>query len=163
MVDKHVLTHTLKEVVITPSHASRTESAEFRQTKKRLQDDGHYKCWVCDSTDNLQVHHFVLEWSLESIGDFDKVKEVCETFDIYGYGRLLRNVLITSVDDIRQMMVLCQRHHTGVDHENGGSGTGIHEMSMPVWMIQKVAKDGVDAVPQSGETLQQAESTVEEV
>ncbi|UOF90748.1 hypothetical protein LSG31_00250 [Fodinisporobacter ferrooxydans] len=90
------------------------------------------------------------------------MKDFVETFDVYGYGRLLKNQPITSVDDIRNMMVLCQEHHTGVDHENGGSGTGIHELTFPVWLIQKLAKRGVDAVPQSGETLQQATETVRE-
>lgn len=161
-VKEHVIKRTLKEVVIVPDHVNRTESAEFRKTKQRLKEDGHYKCWVCGSTKNLQVHHVGLEWGLDHIGDFDKLKEFLETFDVYGYGRLLKNQPIKSVDDVRNMMVLCQEHHTGVDHENGGSGTGIHEITFPIWLIQKLAKEGVDAVPQAGETLEEAEETVRE-
>jgi hypothetical protein len=67
---------------------------------------------------------------------------------------------MTSPDDVRNMLVLCQEHHTGVDHEN--SGTGIHQITFPVWLIQKLAKTGIDAVPQSGETLEQAEQTLKE-
>lgn len=33
----------LTEVVITPEHADRTESAEFRHDKERLKADGHFK------------------------------------------------------------------------------------------------------------------------
>ncbi|UOF88863.1 hypothetical protein LSG31_13025 [Fodinisporobacter ferrooxydans] len=159
-VQEHVMTRTLKEIVIVPDHVNRTESAEFRKSKERLKADGHYRCWVCGSTENLQVHHVGLEWSLANVGDFDKLKEFVETFDVYGYGRLLKNQPITSVDDVRNCMTLCQEHHTGVDHESGGSGTGIHEITFPVWLIQKLAKQGVHAVPQAGETLRQAEATV---
>lgn len=159
-VKEHVINRTLHETVITPEHVKRTESAEFRRTKHRLREDGHYHCWVCGTTDDLQVHHVGLEWSLAEIGDFDVLKEFVETFDVYGYGKLLKNKPITSVDDIRNTMVLCQHHHTGVDHENGGSGTGIHEITFPVFLIQKLAKKGVHAIPQSGETLKDAEDTV---
>jgi len=159
-VKEHVMTRTLKEVVITPDHAQRTESAEFRKTKERLKDDGHFKCWVCGSTDNLQVHHFGIEWSLAYVADWDKVKAFVEEWDPYGYGRLLKNQPLTSADDVRNMLVLCQEHHTGVDHADGGSGTGIHEMSFPVWIIQKLAVVGADVVPQTGETVDQAEQEV---
>jgi hypothetical protein len=155
MADKHIVaahaeTRTLHEMVITPDHVKRHESEEFRRTKQRLKEDGHYKCWVCGSTENLQVHHYGLEWSLGNIGDFDALKEFVETFDVYGYGRLLRNQPITSVDDIRNAMVLCQKHHTGVDHANGGTGTGIHEMTFPIWIAQKLCIE--NPVPQEGET-----------
>lgn len=156
----HAMTRNLKEIVITPDHVKRSESAEFRAAKKRLKEDGHYSCWVCGSTENLQLHHYGGEWSLANVIDLDKLKEYCETFDVYGYGRLLKNQPMKSVDDIRNMMWLCQEHHTGVDHEDGGYGTGIHEISFPVWLSQKLAKDGVDIVPQSGETLELAEQTV---
>ncbi len=154
-VEAHIQKCQLTEVVITPEHADRTESAEFRQAKARLKADGHFKCWVCGTTEDLQVHHFGLEWSLENIADFDKLKQFVEEWDPYGYGRLLRNQPITSADDVRNMLVLCQAHHTGVDHEDGNSGTGIHDLTFPVFVIQKLAKTGEDPVPQDGETSQE--------
>ncbi len=154
-VEAHVQKRQLTEIIITPEHVDRTESAEFRQAKARLKTDGHFKCWVCDSTENLQVHHFGAEWSLENVTDFDKLKAFCEEWDPYGYGRLLRNQLMTTVDDVRNMLVLCQEHHTGVDHADNNSGTGIHSLTFPVWVIQKLAKDGEDPVPQDGETSQE--------
>lgn len=155
MIQVHEQKRTLTEIVITPEHTERTESAEFRHTKERLKTDGHFQCWVCGSTENLQVHHFGAEWSLEGVTDFAKLKEFCEEWDPYGYGRLLRNQPITSADDVRNMLVLCQSHHTGVDHADGNSGTGIHSLSFPVWVIQKLAKDGCDPVPQQGESAEQ--------
>lgn len=63
-VQSHIITRHLTEVVITPEHADRTESVEFRHSKARLKADGHFKCYVCGSTEHLQVHHFGCEWSL---------------------------------------------------------------------------------------------------
>ena len=152
-VREHLEKHTLREVVITPSHVRRTESEAFRRNKQRLREDGHYQCWVCGSTENLQVHHFGIEWSLSNIADWEKVKAFCEEWDPYGYGRLLHNQAITSPDDIRNLLVLCQEHHTGVDHADGGSGTGIHDLTFPVWVVQKLAKTADGPVPQAGQTV----------
>ncbi|WP_407308121.1 hypothetical protein [Desulfosporosinus sp. SB140] len=47
------------------------------------------------------------------------------------------------------MLVLCQHHHTGGSKD--GTANGIHEITFPVWVIQKLAKQGEDPVPQEGE------------
>jgi hypothetical protein len=151
LIKAHEIKRNLTEVIIDPSHVERTESAEFRHNKERLKTDGHYRCWVCGSTDNLQVHHMA-EWMFANVVDFDKLKEFVEEWDVYGYGRLLKNKPLTTVDDLRALIVLCQRHHTGVDHIDGNSGIGIHNMTFPAWLIQKLAKTDEDPVPQDGET-----------
>ena len=81
MTEAHEILRHLIEVIITPEHAERTEPAEFRRSKERLKADGHDKCWVCGTTENLQVHHFGCEWSLENICDFAKLKAFCEEWD----------------------------------------------------------------------------------
>jgi hypothetical protein len=158
----HVESRTIKDFVIDPDHHERTESEEFRATKKRLKEDGHYHCYICGSTENLQVHHRALEYMFTNVADFDKVKEFCEEWDIYGYGKLLKNKPFVSQDDIRNQMVLCQKHHTGEDHENGNTGTGIHSLTFSSWIIQKLCKDGANPVPQSGETGEVAMERVRE-
>lgn len=158
-VPAHEIVRRLREVVITPEHAEREESEEFRRAKERLKADGHWRCWVCGSTENLQAHHYGCEWSLWEACDPAKLKAFLEEWDPYGYGRLLRRKLIESPDDIRNLLVLCQEHHTGgaVD----GAANGIHEITFPVWIIQRLAKDGLDPVPQDseppGEVLRQLE------
>lgn len=145
-VKEHKAIRHLTEIVIYPDHAKREESEEFKRNKERLKEDGHYKCWVCGSTKNLQVHHFGCEWALANDCDFTKLKEFCEEFDPYGYGKLLRNKPITSVDDIRNLLVLCEEHHLGGTED--GVANGIHNISFPIFIIQKLAKEGTDPVPE---------------
>jgi hypothetical protein len=149
----------MTEIVITPSHGER-DTASFRRSVRRLKEDGHYQCFVSGKTDKLQVHH-IAEFSLEHCVDFDKLKAFLLKFDPYGYSKLLVNNPIISIDDVRNMIVLDQEHHTGVDHEDGGSGIGIHETSFPVWVIQVVAKDGFNPVPQRGETIETVKERID--
>ena len=143
--------------MIVPEHAERAESPEFRAAVKRLKEDGHYVCWISGRKDgelrpdgtktDLQVHHLFMEFCLAADCDFDKLKAMCEEWDIYGYGRLLRNTSITSIDDLRQMMVLDQPFHTG----GGGDGVanGIHFIPFPYWMPQKVCRTGTNPIPEN--------------
>ncbi|MCM3272623.1 hypothetical protein [Paenibacillus elgii] len=153
MIPVHVEKRTLKDYVIDPEHADREESTEFRQSKRRLKEDGHYQCYICGTQTELQVHHRV-EYMFSNIADFQKVKEFCEEWDIYGYGKLLKNNPITSIDDIRNMMVLCQDHHTGTSDEVNG-GTGIHNLTFSSWIMQKLALPGCNPIPQDGESFEE--------
>lgn len=150
-VTEHAQTRTLHTVSVDPDHAHRRNTKAFRAAKRRLKADGHMQCDVCGTTKRLEVHHR-LEWHWEHIMDFDKVKAWCERNDIYGYGHLLRNVPVTTCDDVRVMRVLCRAHHTGVDHQTQ-TGIGIHETDGPTFEIQCVALDGAIPVPQKGETV----------
>jgi hypothetical protein len=153
---EHTESRTVHDIAVDPDHEQRTESAEFRDAKKRLHADGHMHCYVCGTESNLQVHHRACEYMFADVVDYAKLKEFVEEWDIYGYGKLLRHKPITSPDDVRNQMVLCQEHHTGVDHADGGGGTGIHYLPFPEWIMQKLALDGADPVPQAGETLSHA-------
>ena len=149
---------TLHVSLIDPDHGARNEAPQsaFEAAKRRLKDDGHYQCYVpgCSATD-LQVHHFLCEWSEANDADFVKVKALAERFDPYGYGKLYAHRPIESPDDIRNMMVLCQAHHTGVNHITN-TGIGIHYTSAPAFFAQLCALDGANPVPQKGETEEQA-------
>ncbi len=144
-VKAHKTIRHLEEVVITPEHVKRKESKEFRASKRRLKQDGHYHCYVCGNEKKLQVHHYGAEWSLENNVDFGKLKEFVEEWDVYGYGRLLNKQPIETVDDIRNMMVLCQEHHTGGTKD--GSANGIHNITFPAWISQKLDKIVNTSVP----------------
>ncbi len=160
-VQEHDESITIKGVVVTPAHPQRgSESEEFRRNVERLKVDGHYRCFLCGGSDDLETHHYGCEWSLAELCDFDELKAFLLQNDIYGYSRLLVNLSISSVDDIRNLMVLCQGHHTGVDHTDGGTGTGIHNTPHPLWIIQRTAKRGLDPVPQEGQTIADVETAI---
>lgn len=140
MVTAHEIKRTLTEVVIDPSHVERKESSEFRKSKARLKKDGHFHCYICGATEEMQVHHMA-EYCFETIVDFAKLKEFCEEFDPYGYGRLLRNNPMTSIDEVRNCLCLCRTHHVE-------KLTGIHESTFPIFIIQKLCRADADPVPQ---------------
>jgi hypothetical protein len=144
-VAAHKTVRSLLEVVNYPEHDERTESKMFKETKKRLKKDGHYQCYVCGSAEKLQVHHYGGEWALENDVDYDLLKVFLEEWDVYGYGKLLKNNPITSVDDVRNAMVLCQEHHTGGSSD--GAANGIHNITFPAWISQKISKKGSEPVP----------------
>lgn len=150
---KHIIERHIIDGAIDPNEAERHESPMFRQAKKRLKEDGHYRCWICGTTANIQIHHYGAEWMYASLVNFDALKDFCETWDVYGYGRLLRQQPINTVDDIRNLMALCAGHHEEVDREDGGTGTGIHNLTFSTWLIQNVARPGLNPVPQKGETF----------
>lgn len=162
ITEAHVEQRTLHDFAIDPDHHNRSESPEFATSKERLKEDGHHVCYICGTDQNIQVHHRGGEYMFDRIVDYDKLKEFCEEWDIYGYGKLLKKKPITSVDDIRNQMCLCQAHHTGVDHEDGGGGTGAHSLTFSSWIMQKLCLPGANPVPQKGETFDQAMARVKQ-
>ena len=87
-----------------------------------------------------------MEWCLENVCDFDKLKQFCEDFDPYGYGKLLKNIPITTVDDIRNCLVLCNEHHNSGDKD--GVANGIHNITFPTWIPQKLVIKNEETVPE---------------
>jgi hypothetical protein len=152
IIEKHAETRNLTEVVVIPAHTERVESKEFKNTKKKLRQDGNYKCWICKATENLEVHHFGAPWAMANDVDFDKLKDLLIHFDIYGYSKKLADKPIETVDDIRNVIVLCKEHHN--DGRTDGVANGIHNISFPAWIMQKVKKDNVEPVPINKEALQ---------
>lgn len=137
---QHREQHEIEEIIIYPEHAKRKESEEFKQSKRRLKKEGHYECWICGCTTNLQCHHFGCEWALWNDCDPKKLQEFLLLFDIYGYSKLMKDEPITSPDDIRNQMVLCEQHHVK-------KITGIHECTFSIWQSQKWFS-GYDPVPE---------------
>ena len=122
---------TIEEIEVVPGHQPRTESALFRANKKRLVDDGHGTCWVCGSAENIQTHHYGIEWALWNDVDPEKLREFLLEWDVYGYSKVLKAQPITDPDDIRNLVNLCEVHHIA-------KFTGIHLMTFPLWISQKV-------------------------
>jgi hypothetical protein len=121
MVNKIVPAHTdirrLIEVDHYEAHEKRTESAEFRRIKKELHEAG-VGCWIgngrCEG--GLEIHHNIIEYSAITEVDINKVRAEHPDFK--------------DVDCKEQMLVLCEKHHRG-------KGFGIHDMTYPIWQLQK--------------------------
>lgn len=118
-----------------PEHAQRTESAEFAANKRQLVTKLDTPCFSCGSKEKREVHHFITEWALAQIADWDKVFKLVHHFDIYGFAAQLGDKPITSPDDIRNLVVVCEKCHRG-------AGLGIHLVPFPDWIGQVMAKDG---------------------
>ena len=109
----------------------RTESLLYRANKARLYAEGHGVCFICGKKEDLQVHHMMCPYAKQREVDYQKLKQTCESFDVYGYSAAMLDVPMTSVDDIRNLIVLCQSHHKRADH-------GIHNIPFADWLMQKV-------------------------
>ncbi|HEX9078100.1 MAG TPA: hypothetical protein VF795_00850 [Desulfuromonadaceae bacterium] len=155
-VAEHVETINLKVVEIVPGHPDRKATPEFNRSVAKLRADGHDCCWLCGSKEKLQVHHFIGEDCEAGVIDLAKAEAKALCLDPYGYNRASDHAPFDSVDDYRNMMVLCQAHHTGVN-ATAGNPTGIHNTPFPEWILQGVCRDGEDPIPQAGETVEAAE------
>lgn len=145
IVDSHIEKETNTEYAIYPKHIERRESALFSKSKDKLKKDGKYGCFICGCNHDLEVHH-VFEWAFAESLDFQKIKNTLMFFDFYGYSNKMKEEKFESIDDIRNLLVLCKNHHRD-------ELCGIHEITFPLWISQRVTKDGVLTVPQSEKDL----------
>lgn len=148
-VPAHQITRHLIETVNDPAHAERTESPEFRAAKGRLLQDGHHQCWICGTTQQIQIHHYGAEWMFAPVVDFAKLQAFLLEWDVYGYSRLLQHQPLTSVDDVRNCMALCREHHLSGPAD--GAANGIHDISFPAWISQKWVRAGAETVPEEAD------------
>jgi hypothetical protein len=75
---------------------------------------------------------------------------MCEIFDPYGYGEKMKNIPITSVDDIRNLLVLSRKYH---EEEI----TGIHNTTFSAWISQFIVKNNEEIVPQDRNKIESIE------
>lgn len=123
IVKAHSEVKTLIEVAHYEDHEERTESPEFRKTKKILHAK-NAKCFIgngkCEG--DVEIHHNIIEYSASTEVDWEKVKKDFPN--------------VTSIDDLDQMLPLCTKHHRK-------PGFGIHNMEYPLWILQKYMKADV--------------------
>ena len=131
----HEESRTIHEFIEYPAHEDRTESSEFRANKRRLVRQLDIGCWICGGKESREVHH-IHEWSLWNALDPDKVLDSLHAFDPYGYTHAGGDKPIESPDDLRNLVVICEKHHRGVN-------TGVHDLTMPIWFPQRAVKAGV--------------------
>lgn len=131
----HEEDRTIHEFIEYPDHEKRTESQLFRSNKRKLVKQLGVRCWVCASDEKLEVHH-IHEWSLWEALDQEKVLDTLHAFDPYGYTHTGGDKPIESPDDIRNLVVLCEPCHRGVNK-------GVHELTMPIFLPRRSVKKGL--------------------
>jgi len=138
-----------------PAHNDRRESTLFKNNKKFIRDQCGAPCWVCGSKLDREVHH-VFEWAFWNALDPRKVTNVLNAIEFYDEDYISKadkvdklrtrihrldqsKPIIDTVDDIRNLVVLCREHHRL-------KYTGIHTITFATWLA-------MSAVPLEGGIL----------
>lgn len=138
----HPTMEQVASIELTPPHAARTETPEYKKSHDYLVNQQDKPCLVCgvskstlkDPAKNvfgakaMETHHYPIEWSLQDACDPDKVhKFYPEVID--------RETLAKFVDSPRNLVVLCDVHHRS-------TATGIHHLLVQDWVILPFLFDG---------------------
>lgn len=138
----HETSETVAAVELTPPHPPREDTPEYEQTHKLLVFDKDTPCKVCgvkhstigDSAANkagskaLETHHFPCERSLLFALDWRKVHN--DFPEVYN-----QHSLEVWIDSPRNMLVLCDVHHRGVE-------TGIHHLLTQDFAVLPYLREG---------------------
>jgi len=144
----HEIKKKMVEDYYVPGHEPRTASNVFHASHDQLIKDGDSPCFICgvkkstldDLTQNLhgskqmELHHWIIEWSLANATDFDKLKIAHPDFT--DWDKVQANDPSTYkyfVDSVYNGMVLCDVHHRATYR-------GIHAIEYSVWIAQKFIK-----------------------
>jgi hypothetical protein len=142
MTAAHEQRETLHVDRIYPAHDDRTESAEFRINKHRLVRKMDLGCWICGIKEKREVHHWT-EWSWWNKVDPEADLSLLHVIDAYGFTADDPTMPMTSPDDIRNLVVLCEKHHRHPYF-------GVHMVDFPTWIAQKVVKPGEEVTRDPG-------------
>lgn len=134
---RHMVKKTIEEMIYYPEHDKRHETETYRKNREKLVSQ--HGCYICNTTKNLEAHHYGCEWAEWHNADPKKLREFLLTFDVYGLSHKI-SAPLTSVDDIRNLMILCSKHHRHKLY-------GIHHMTFPYWIMQKIKKEDVKLIP----------------
>lgn len=119
-----------------PSHEPRENDSHyplFNAARKRLKKAGKLICWRCGTTENIQLHHALVEFALANGVDIEKFGHL--------YPELLTEIsdeaFAALVESEGNLMPLCQPCHTGEQ--------GIHVLPYPAWIAGRFWKAGQPA------------------
>lgn len=143
----HEQIDTIKVDVFIPGHEKRATTSLFAHTRKQLVAREKGRCYVCgrDETTSgnpLEAHHHPIERAFANMIDWSLLQKQCQegiwgehakafdwsTFDENNPYSFVDNMLVNG-------LLLCKAHHTGPNQ-------GIHDLPYPVWLAQKMGKEG---------------------
>ena len=68
-------------VVNYPENGIRKVTSLFNRTKRKMLKKDKQTCFICGTCDELEVHHFHVEWALTNCIDWEVMKIAHPTFD----------------------------------------------------------------------------------
>lgn len=109
----------------------------YHRHRQLLLDERQFPCAApsCNSTEHLGVFH-IANWCGGKWYDYDKLKEFLSFIDPYGFSREMRDEPITSIHDLRNLIVLCKRCHSERPF-------ALTKVPFPQFVMQAVAKKGI--------------------
>lgn len=114
--------------VFYPDHPPRSESAVFRETKKKWHSMGAI-CSVCGASKKVEIHHKFIEWADYEGVDWDLVKKIHLDFNWESFSNPE-----DFIDSFYNTEPLCELHH------RGPAPFGKHFTPEPIWNMQKYKK-----------------------
>ncbi|WP_125206434.1 hypothetical protein [Capsulimonas corticalis] len=121
----HTQSVTLHILECVPSHEPRETDPHyhvFNAARLRMKKMGLLKCWSCGTTENIELHHDKVEYSLQNGVDLSKFEELYPEFNIHS-DEDFKNW----IEGEGNLLPLCKLHHTGI--------LGIHVIPYPQWQI----------------------------
>lgn len=132
----HTQTITLHITESYPAHLPREEDPHyvyFHAAHKRLKALGAMKCWICGTTENIELHHSTVEFALANGVDITEFETLYPEFGITTDEQFLE-----WVEGEGNLLCLCLAHHRSI--------LGIHSLPYPNWLPQRFWKHEL-AVP----------------
>lgn len=133
-VPAHWQKKTVTEDIYYPEHDHRTASKLYIRNHNLLVHHYKFPCWICGVTEMLETHHWNEEAEANNL-DLKKVHSGLFMLDAYGFTKQMGIEPLTSLDDIRNLVVLCQDHHRHKEK-------GIHCLTFPIWLAQRAVLPG---------------------
>lgn len=126
----HVQTVTLHIQENIPSHPTRDTDPYyhfFNEARARMKRQGLLKCWMCGTTERIELHHNIVEFSLATGVDIAKFAQLYPEFGVIDDDTFER-----FIEGEGNLTPLCKLHHTGV--------LGIHTLNYPQWQAMRFWK-----------------------
>lgn len=139
LVDGHWQQKTVAFDTHYPPHGEREGTAGYERARQKIFDVYGEKCWVCGATDRIETHHFMVEWAESKGVDWDNVfalRDDPNYWDPFGLGQKAKQAgdYAKNPNKAWNLLPLCRKHHRLKGH-------GIHNLTFPVWILQKEYTD----------------------
>jgi hypothetical protein len=135
---EHSHSQTVRFVCYFPEHEPREGDSHyhlFNQARARLQRQGLLKCWRCAATQEIQLHHSIIEFSLANGVDVAKFSHLYPEFHVEDDEDFAR-----FIEGEGNLTPLCIRCHIGEQ--------AIHLLPYPAWIAGRFWREGLPAPAQ---------------